>query len=751
MNSVLAAVVILGGGWEFSKDGGQFTKVEVPHDWAIGCGFDPEAEGGTGKLPWCAEGVYRRSFEIAGKPEHARLEFDGVMSWPEVFVNGKKVGSWDYGYVGFNCDITGVIREGANELVVKATTKPHKSRWYPGGGIYREVRLVTAPADHVVPGSVFIRAASITRDAATIVCDWEMSKSGSRHKTFTVEKPHLWDVEDPYLHEVELGGERFRYGIRKAVFTADDGFHLNGRRLQLNGVNLHSDLGPLGMAFDRDAAKRQLLIMKDLGVNAIRTSHNPPDPKFLDLCDEMGFVVWDEGFDKWDETAARKPEQQLEDYVTRNLKAFIRRDRNHPSVICWSISNEICSRRGQYGTENSMTKERVRIFREAVRSEDTTRPVTAGLADLDLINWDETEGLDLAGWNYRHSYAGFHAKYPKVPIVYSESASAVSSQGYYQFPVSTSKVDFKAAAMKADGYELHSAWCGDIPDVEFNRLDHDRYVAGEFVWTGMDYLGEPCPFCYIGTPDCWPGETCEEKFKPRSSYFGIADLIGNPKNRYWLYRSRWNRKSETTAIVPGHWNFKVKSLPVEILTSGDEAELFLNGKSLGRKAKAKEVEGYPLDFAGRNPKRADKYADNEYYRVCAKYRIRFEDVAYEPGELKAVAYRGGKKIGETAVKTAGAFDHLEVTADPFTPADSKLRFYRISAVDKAGTLVPDADFRVACSLEGPGRILAVANADECDFDNFTKSRTHRLHAGRALAIVRPDGASPTALDVVIAK
>jgi len=733
MGIFLAAVLTLSS-WQFAKDGGAFETVSVPHDWAIAGPFDPAAPGGSGKLPWIADGEYRTVFSLDAKPEHARLEFDGVMAWPEVFVNGRKVGGWDFGYMSFACDATDVVRAGANEVVVKASTRPHKSRWYPGGGMYREARLVTERRDHVVPGSVFIRATVADDGSAAVMADWTMSESGAQAKTVKVEKPRLWSVEDPYLYTMEIGGREFRYGIRTIAWTADDGFHLNGRRVQLQGVNLHSDLGPLGMAFDRDAAKRQLLLMKDMGVNAIRTSHNAPDPKFLDLCDEMGFLVWDECFDKWNETAGRKPEQELEEFVVRNLRQFVCRDRNHPCVVCWSISNEISPVGSKYGDANGQTRERNRLFVGTVKALDPTRPVTAGLASPDLLKGDFLDDLDVQGWNYEHSYAPARAKYPNVPFVYSESASAVSSYGFYRMPPTRGKTDFPNDVRQADGYDLTSAWCGDIPDVEFDRVDRDRYLAGEFVWTGIDYLGEPNPFVYIGRPDCWPGPAVPEAEKPRSSYFGIADLCCVPKDRYYLYRARWNAKDSTTHLVPQHWNFQPSStVPVFAYTSGDRAELFLNGRSLGVRAKA-DVPDYALDFAGRNPAHGD-FATNAYYRICRKYRLCWE-VPYAPGELRVVAYRGAEEIGSDVVRTAGKPVRLALAEDPFTPADSALAFLHVDAYDAAGVRCALADHRFAIAASGDAEVVAVGNADAISFKSMKDVSHHFLFNGKAVLYVR---------------
>ena len=394
-----SATLSLDGTWEFSKNGGAFEKVTVPHDWAIAGPFNPEAPCGSGKLPWQGYGEYRRTF-TAARAEKAFLVFDGVMAWPEVLLNGKKVGGWDFGYMSFRCDVTDALKDGENEVVVKADTRPHQSRWYPGGGLYRSVRLETFKLTDADPETVVITTSGVAEGRrgepgekttdATAVVHFSYETFDGRKVAFDqhVHNPVLWSDVTPHLYEYELCGRIYRYGIRTIEWTADDGFHLNGERVQIQGVNLHSDLGPLGMAFNVSAAKRQLRIMKDMGVNAIRTSHNAPDPKFLDLCDEMGFLVWDECFDKWDETAGRKPEQELEEFAVRNLRQFVKRDRNHPSVIAWSVANEIAPVGDKYGKPSGMTRARNKLFADTVRAIDPTRPVGSGNASVSLLDGD---------------------------------------------------------------------------------------------------------------------------------------------------------------------------------------------------------------------------------------------------------------------------------------------------------------------------------------------------------------------------
>ncbi len=595
-----AQCATLWDGWRFLRDDegkldasadgfddSAWARVRVPHDWAISGPFDrtPGVKGGSGKLPWKGVGWYRRAldipaarFDASGSYRGAAyLTFDGVMARPQVWINGKLAGGWDYGYLGFTLEVAKLFRPGANAIAVKADTRDHRSRWYPGAGIYRKVTFVEKPAEHVVPGSVFVTTPEVTADHATVrvACEW--AKAGPSNFTFTVKNPHRWDVDDPFLYELELDGETYRYGIRSFRFTPDDGFHLNGRRVQLKGVDLHSDLGLLGMAFDKSAARRQLTLMKDMGANALRTSHNPPAPEMLDLCDELGFVVWDECFDKWDGTAGRRGNENLEAYVTHNLQAFARRDRNHPSVVVWSMGNEIMCGDENNPANPGLTRDRCRFFREMMRLVDPTRPIGVGnisnLAAKNILDREIFADLDITGWNYCGSYAGPHAKYPDRPVVYSESASALSTYGFYLPDLPNGIQDHAKKLAQCTSYDGLGI---DIPDAEFARMERDRYCAGEFVWIGIDYLGEPHPF--------WT--------EARSSYFGAVDLVGVKKDRFYLYRSHWNKSARTLHVLP-HWNWeafapgstKPLNVPVFVYTDAEEAELFVNGRSQGRRRK----------------------------------------------------------------------------------------------------------------------------------------------------------------------
>ena len=720
---------ILSDGWRFSRDAGAtWSDVRVPHDWAIAGPFDTNAaNGATGKLPWRGKGVYRRDLVLSPSDAaqlasggRAYLKFDGAMASPRVRVNGRDAGGWDYGYMSFALDVTDKVRTGTNALEVVCDTTHLESRWYPGAGLYRRVVLSLRPRRHVLPGTLSITTPVVTKEKATVRVAYS-TPEGPTNTSFVVSRPRLWDVDDPHLYELDLFGEKFRYGIRTCAFTADDGFHLNGRRVQLKGANLHADLGILGMAFDRSAKRRQLQLMKEMGVNAIRTAHNPPSPETLELCDEMGLLVWDECFDKWDATAGRRADQELEEYVVRNLRAFVRRDRNHPSVVVWSISNEIwewdpnhdygdVTARWRQRTPDGQTQRRNSLFAAAVRGEDPTRPVACGnrpfMNEPRILDLDLWKDLDVIGWNYHGSYAEGHARAPQKPVVYSESASAFSSYGFFEDAVPTHPASFvrEEGPRQVDGMDLCRG--EDIADVDFDRMERDRYVAGEFVWTGIDYLGEPAPF----------------KKAARSSYFGCVDLTGVPKDRFYLYRAHWKSDAYTLHIVP-HWNWRGKEREkraVFVYTNGDEGELFLNGRSLGRRRK-----GDPCPLT------------NAYYAVTSKYRLMWTDIAYEPGEIRAVAWKDGRKLGEEVVRTAGAPVALKATAEPLlTGGADELRWVQVDAVDDRGIRNPLAANRVRFRLDGPGEIVAVGNGDPLGMRSFAATDGHDLFYGKATLAIR---------------
>ena len=728
-----------GEAWEFSRPGGEWSQVRVPHDWAIAGPFNPAEKGWQGKLPWRGEGRYRRVFDLTDGQKallasggRAYLDFDGVMASPRVRLNGMDLGGVEYGYMSFTLDATAAVRGATNLLEVACSTLKHDSRWYPGAGIYRDVRLKVVPKRHVLPGTMRI-STEVEADGrlAKVSVRYVSSTEGEKACLLEIPNPRLWSLDDPRLYTLVAEGETFRYGIRTFKFDPDRGFFLNGRRVQIKGVCLHSDLGPLGMAYDHDAMKRQLLIMKDMGVNALRTSHNCPCPDVLDLCDEMGIFVWDECFDSWSPGATgRGNGVVLEDYVEDNLRRFVRRDRNHPCVFVWSIGNELpgWSEKGDW-YRCGMRRDRFERFRAAIREEDDTRPVGIACAWLDTL--EDLPGLyepmDIVGWNYAEKYIPFRAKYPHKSVLYTESASALSEYGFYELPVASHKKGYSLDVLRVGSFDHCAAPWSDIADHEFARMERDSYCGGDFVWTGIDYLGEPTPIANGGHI------STNEELLARSSYFGAVDLCGIPKDRFWLYRSYWNRGSETVHIVPAHWNFGSSAgeprleLPVYVYTSGDSAELFLNGRSLGTRRKGDAPERVPG-------------CTNDYYDVCAKYRLRWFGVPYEPGELRAVARRDGKVVGEKVLRTAGPVARLRLSDDPFNAPEAKTRFVRVEAVDAVGTPCPHESARVAFSISGPGEIVSVGNGNPKGYDSFKDVSSHPLHCGICVAVVRRTGA-----------
>ena len=764
-------------GWEFSRDKVEWRAVDVPHDWAIEGPFDPEGDVHTGKLPWKGVGYYRKRIVLDAAPNGRRvfLDFDGVMCDGTAYVNDQPCGRQMYGYLGFRADATPYLYKGTNTIIVKADTTKLASRWYPGAGMYRRVRMIETDDLYLDERDIAITTPDVSSDRATVRVKGAMTSrmgtdatatvtvtvkkpsgeiaaaksvkveaplcgKGAFDIILTVDRPVLWEMVCPaalYTTEVSVrsGGKEdeisFRTGFRSFRFDAKEGFFLNGRHVQLKGVCLHADLGILGMAYNRSAMRRQLAIMRDMGVNAFRTSHNPPSPETLELCDEMGIFVWDECFDKWNATCGRGDEP-LEEFVDARLAEFVRRDRNHPCVFVWSIGNEIPNGGGfapgqeiwNMPSTIGTTAERCARFRNTVLAEDATRPVGIGSCFPQAATEGHYASLDITGWNYRQLYDEMHRLYPEKPLIYSESASAFSDYGYYAPTPPTNKTDYAVADLSVDSYDHNAAAWSDIPDLEFERMERDRFVAGEFVWTGIDYLGEPSP--YASEKVC--GMTLPKRDLARSAYFGICDLLCFPKDRTFLYRAYWNKDAFTLHIVPDHWTFPERegqTMPIYVYTSADEAELFVNGKSLGRRCK--------------NP--AATMA-NGYYAGMPRYRLIWNDVTYRPGEIKAVAYGSdGKVLGEETLRTAGAAASVVLAPESDTlPNDGEtLVFVKVTLADANGTPIPHDNRRISFSVEGPGRIVSVGNSNPRGHDSFKETSSHPLHNWRAGLAIRRTG------------
>ena len=754
-----------------------WEQVDLPHDWAVkGPFFDgmrPEVGGGMGRLPDPGIAWYRKKIDIpaADEGKFVFLDMDGAMSYAMVWMNGHLVGGWPYGYASWRVDLTPyIVPGGINQLAIRLDNPPNSSRWYPGGGIYRNVWLIKVNPIHIAHWGTFVSTDNVSKASATVnlkviidndsniqtgvtattqifVLRGDDSKAGNAVATFSpiettiaakgktevfgsviIKNPRLWgppptQVPNRYvavttlLHDgTPVDRYETRFGIRSLQFDADKGILVNGEHIHIQGVDQHHDLGALGAAFNTRAAERQLQILREMGCNAIRTSHNPPAPELLELTDRMGFLVMDEIFDVWER---RKTPLDFHlifpDWYEQDLRAFVRRDRNHPSVIMWSFGNEVGE---QYtGDEGAALAKKLH---DIVKDEDPTRPAAASMnyakpdmpfpAVMDLISLNyQGEGIrdapaysGLRGISTPPLYPAFHEKFPGKVILSSETASAFSTRGTYLFPVyqgvSAPVKDGSGGDQKNEyvsAYGLYTASFGSSADKVFTSQDKNPYVAGEFVWSGFDYLGEPTPY-----------------YSARSSYSGIIDLAGFKKDRFYLYQSRWRPDLPMAHILP-HWNWpdRIGELtPVHVFTSGDEAELFLNGKSLDRKKKG------------------------QY-----EYRLRWDSVKYEPGELKVIAYKNGRKWAEDIIKTTGSPARLEASADrKEINADGKdLSFITVRIADKDRLTVPTADNQVEFSISGPGEIIATDNGYPADLIPFPSHR-RKAFSGLILAIVRSE-------------
>lgn len=732
-------------------DDSGWRRLDLPHDWGIEGPFRDDLPNDTGKLPWAGIGWYRKTFQSPETDRGRRIfiDFDGAMSCSEVWLNGERVGDRPYGYSSFRLELAGHLKIGGeNVLAVRLDNKPDSSRWYPGGGIYRNVWLVKTAPVHVAHWGIFVTTPQVSSERATIEIKTRVEGSTDETRVFheivgtelrgegincTIEigSPELWNLASPHLYTlkttVEQKGEvvdavETPFGIRSIEYTADRGFLLNGKRVQFKGVCQHHDLGPLGTAVNVRALERQIEILQAMGCNAIRTSHNPPAPELLDLCDRMGMLVQVEAFDCWKQ--GKRPNDYhrfFPEWHERDLRAMVRRDRNHPSVVMWSIGNEIREQGNQAGHLIAQQ------LTDIAHDEDPTRPVTAGCnnAKAGFNGFEKT--VDLFGYNYKAKenaryYRQFLKQHPDIPLYGSETASCISSRGEYFFPVSDDKSKGAGGFFQVSSYDLFAPAWAYKPDVEFAAQDRLPTLLGEFVWTGFDYLGEPTPYNkdktnLLNFSDPAERKRMEEELKklgdhipPRSSYFGIVDLCGFPKDRFYLYQARWRPELPMAHILP-HWNWPERVgevTPVHVYTSGDEAELFLNGKSLGRKKRG------PYE--------------------C---RLRWDDVVYRPGELRVVAYKNGKKWAEDVVKTTGKPARIELAADRETiAADGRdLSFITVRVVDKDGLEVPRTHNSIRFRIEGCGEVAAVGNGDPTSHESF-QALERRIFNGRCLLVVR---------------
>lgn len=756
-------------GWKFTKgevseaeqadfnDSG-WESVTVPHDWAIYGPFDVNNDlqnvavkqnfetqaslktGRTGGLPYVGIGWYRTTFESEPN-KNTTLVFDGAMSEAHVYVNGKEACFWPCGYNSFHCDVTNLVNADGkdNVLAVRLENRPQSSRWYPGAGIYRHVRVVSTEKIHVpvwgtqitTPhvkddyASVCLRTTILNSDktlltVTTDIIDSEGNVVASKTnkgiinhgqpftQNFTVNSPKLWSPESPVLYnavtniyssDTLLDTYTTRFGIRTIEYVADKGFYLNGKHRKFQGVCNHHDLGPLGAAINVSALRHQLKLLKDMGCDAIRTAHNMPAPELVSLCDEMGFMMMLEPFDEWDIAKCDNGYHRFfNEWAEKDMINMLHQYRNNPSVVMWSIGNEVPTQWSADGYKVA------KFLQDICHREDPTRPVTCGMDQVQSVLGNGFAAmLDIPGFNYRaHMYDEAYERLPQNIVLGSETSSTVSSRGVYKLPA-----ERKAGAMYDDhqssSYDLEYCTWSNIPDIDFARADDHEWTIGQFVWTGFDYLGEPSPY----DTNAWPNH---------SSMFGIIDLASIPKDRYYLYRSVWNKDAETLHILP-HWNWEGhegQKVPVFVYTNYPSAELFINGKSYGRQTKHK-----------------DGTVEN-------RYRLMWYNTVYEPGEVKVVAYdESNKAVAEKTVRTAGKPHHIELSTDyPLLKADGKdLAYVTLKIVDKDGNLCPTDGRLVNFKVKGAGKYRASANGDPTCLDLFHLPRMHAF-SGMLTVIVQ---------------
>ena len=753
--------------WQFSQDKKNWQSVSIPHDWAIAGPFDKkwdlqkvaieqngeteatEKSGRSGALPWIGEGHYRRTLTIPAGCEHAELIFDGAMAEPVVFINGQKAGYWAYGYNTFRVDITPFVKVGDNLLEVDLKNVEESSRWYPGAGIYRPVTLLLTQQTHLDDWSIYVRTVSQKDDKAVLEVEGKAIKpnqdmsanvalvspdghtavtnkdihingDGSFHTTLNVEGAKWWTPETPCLYKVittiadskgKVVDEKcIKTGIRTIRVTREKGFQLNGQTRKLKGVCLHHDLGPLGVAVNKAALIRQIKTMKQMGCDAIRTAHNMPSQWQMDICDSLGMMVMAESYDMWIYPKCKNGYARFfKEWSDKDMTNLVLANRNHPSIIMWSIGNEIPE---QWSEEGRQISVRLQGICHAL---DPSRPVTQGMDRAEAaLRSGFAQAMEVPGFNYRvHKYQNNIEKLPQGFLLGSETASTVSSRGVYQFPVVAEAVDTESSELRkhhyngqCSSYDVQYCSWSNLPDDDWVWQDDKDWVIGEFVWTGYDYLGEPSPY-----DEYWPS---------RSSYFGICDLAGLPKDRYYLYRSKWQKGDHTIHLLP-HWTWgkerRGQVTPVYCYTDYPTAELFVNGKSQGKISK--------------NPKeRLDRY------------RLRWNDVKYEPGKLRVVVYdEQGRQAGEQIVSTAGKPSKLKL--DVWTQHDAEwlkadgedLAFITVSLTDAKGTVIPDANDQLSFEVSGAGRFEAVCNGDATSLESFKKP-TMRLFSGQLVVVVR---------------
>jgi len=758
--------------WKFSKgdfpdaknvnyNDATWETVTIPHDWAIYGPFDRKYDlqevavtqngetvatvktGRTGGLPYIGTGWYRNKFDVNNfqrKGTRVKLLFDGAMSEARVYVNGKEAVFWPFGYNSFHCDVTDLLNEDGknNSLAVRLENKPESSRWYPGAGLYRNVHLIVTDDVHIPVWGTYITTRFVSKEYASINLKTEIKNSEGRdirivttildsdnkavatkdntqkinhnkpfEQNFIVDNPKLWSPEYPYLYNAVskvyfndkmVDEYTTRFGIRYIKLIADKGFYLNGTKRKFQGVCNHHDLGPLGAAINVAAVRRQLTMLKDMGCDAIRTAHNMPAPELVELCDEMGFMMMVEPFDEWDIAKCKNGYHRFfNEWAEKDMVNMLRNYRNNPCVVMWSIGNEVPTQCNDEGYKVAS------FLQDICHREDPTRPVTCGMDQVTcVLNNGFAAMIDVPGLNYRaHRYTETYEKLPQNLVLGTETSSTVSSRGVYKFPVEK-KADAIYDDHQSSSYDLEYCSWSNIPDDDLALAEDNEWTMGQFVWTGFDYLGEPSPY----DTDAWPNH---------SSMFGIIDLASIPKDRYYLYRSLWNKNENTLHILP-HWNWKGREgqkTPVFVYTNYPEAELFINGKSYGKQSKNNST-------------------------LLNRYRLMWMDAIYEPGEVKVVAYNSqGKAVQEKIVHTAGKPYKIELTADRMElRSDGKdLSYINVRVVDEDGNLCPHDKRMIKFTTKGNGNYRAAANGDPTSLDLFHLPQMP-VFSGQLTAIVQ---------------
>lgn len=756
------SVITLNDGWEFRKgeDGAAWQQVRVPHDWAIYGPFDRSNDlqivaveqngekeetvktGRTGGLPFIGKGIYRTTFEVpdtAGR--NVTLIFDGAMSNAHVKVNGKEVAYWPYGYNSFHADVTDAVRRGSNDMVVELENFERASRWYPGAGLYRNVHVINTDRVHIPVWGTYVTTPAVSAKEASVKVEMEIAGARKGEKidvvteiispegkvvasnnspyiahgqkftqNFLLADPALWSPDSPalYIARTTLKSDskavdtyETKFGVRSLEYLPEKGFLLNGVPTKFKGVCNHHDLGPLGAAVNRSALRHQIALLKDMGANAIRTAHNMPAPELVELCDEMGMMLMAEPFDDWS-FRPKSPNgygRFFSEWAEKDITNMVKHYRNNPSVVMWSTGNEVPSQWGPDGVAELV------MLQDMIHSLDATRPVTCGMDQIGaVLDNGFAAATDIPGFNYKPQYyEKAYGMLPQKMILGSETASTVSSRGVYHFPVSF-EVEHNQVTHpdhQSSSYDNEACFWSNTPDIDF-FMDEQPWVLGQFVWTGFDYLGEPSPY----DTDAWPSH---------SSVFGIIDLASLPKDRYYLYRSQWNKEDPTLHILP-HWNREGREgevTPVFVYTSYPKAELFVNGKSQGMREKNDST-------------------------LQTRYRLMWNEIRYEPGELKVIAYdTDGNRAAEKVIKTAGKPHHLVVSAntDRLSADGDDLAYLTVKVADKDGNTVPTDNRRVKFNVTGAGTFEATANGDPTSVLPFQKPEMD-LFSGAATAIVR---------------